>query len=588
MSSRKPGAESVYDAAQIWVDCALRKDDSLFTPHKPIWTRELLAELRECYLDNPDNTRRNFYEKLKDQLEGRSPAVYQLMAEVLYVHFLIIWREGMRQDTKIARISDLFKWSEQEIALSEEVSSGLTPGIVNFGSSRSRSFTFMVGYIIEFAHQWKELEGNEQVRLLDDPWAFKRYASDLKLESDLFRESHSSHIHQIEALLHLVHPDSFEDIVNSDWKAKIAGAGAFQKFIIQSTQDVDRKVQQIRRGLEKDKGQNFRFYENGIWDLWNPADADNGDENDSSKQKTIYNLETLAKEVYLPVEFLEEIQTLLEEKQQVIFQGPPGTGKTFVAQKLAACLAGSEGRVRLVQFHPSYAYEDFVQGYRPTLKNGQASFELKNGPLREMADRAKDDSNADYYLIIDEINRGNLAKILGELYFLLEYREKDVQLQYQREDDEPFSLPKNLYIIGTMNTADRSIALVDLALRRRFYFVEFHPDNPPIKSVLRLWLQSNQPEMEWVADVVDEVNVKLQSDRHAAIGPSYFMQDKLDDAAVNRIWKHSVLPYIEERRFGGDEVGKEFSLDKLRGETDKGRDEENNDDTNGEEQDAGG
>ena len=115
-----------------------------------------------------------------------------------------------------------------------------------------------------------------------------------------------------------------------------------------------------------------------------------------------------------------------------------------------------------------------------------------------------------------------------------------------------------------MNTADRSIALVDLALRRRFYFVEFHPDDEPVKGVLRRWIGENAPGMEWVADVVERANVLLQEDRHAAIGPSYFMKDGLDETAVERIWKHSVLSYIEERLFGeGDRLG-QFDLNALR------------------------
>ena len=116
-----------------------------------------------------------------------------------------------------------------------------------------------------------------------------------------------------------------------------------------------------------------------------------------------------------------------------------------------------------------------------------------------------------------------------------------------------------------MNTADRSIALVDMALRRRFYFKMFHPDDEPVKGVLRRWLDKKATEMDWVADVVEKVNDLLKDDRHAAIGPSYFMVDNLDENAVKRIWEHSVLPYIEERRFGGDEVNEEFALDRLRG-----------------------
>ena len=126
-------------------------------------------------------------------------------------------------------------------------------------------------------------------------------------------------------------------------------------------------------------------------------------------------------------------------------------------------------------------------------------------------------------------------------------------------------MPPNLYVIGTMNTADRSIALVDLALRRRFYFVEFHPDVEPIRGVLRRWLQAKAPEMDWVAGVVERANDLLKDDRHAAIGPSYFMKGSLDVDIVNRIWKHSVLPYIEERLFGESDRLGDFALDKLRG-----------------------
>ena len=121
-----------------------------------------------------------------------------------------------------------------------------------------------------------------------------------------------------------------------------------------------------------------------------------------------------------------------------------------------------------------------------------------------------------------------------------------------------------------MNTADRSIALVDLALRRRFYFVEFHPDDDPVKGVLRRWIEQKAPGMEWVADVVDLANEKLKDDRHAAIGPSYFMKDGLDDTAVERIWKHSVLPYVEELLFGDDDRIRQFDLSALRGAEDPG------------------
>ena len=165
----------------------------------------------------------------------------------------------------------------------------------------------------------------------------------------------------------------------------------------------------------------------------------------------------------------------------------------------------------------------------------------------QMAKRAANDSHGKYFLVIDEINRGNLAKVFGELYFLLEYRDEPMNLMYQEEGEPRFTMPGNLHIIGTMNTADRSIALVDLALRRRFAFVDFSVNKEPVQGLLRRWLSANNlSEMEWVADVVDGANAKLD-DHHAAIGPSYFMKPSLDDAAAKRIWKHNVLPYVEER-----------------------------------------
>jgi len=241
--------------------------------------------------------------------------------------------------------------------------------------------------------------------------------------------------------------------------------------------------------------------------------------------------------------------------------GPAGSEPAGAARTVDAadCLV-TPG---LVNTH-HHLYQNLTRAYRPALDGEQLRFELKPGPLLRIAEQARKDPDNQHFLMIDEINRGNLAKVFGELYFLLEYREQQAHLQYS---DKPFALPKNLYVIGTMNTADRSIALVDLALRRRFYFVEFHPDKPPIQELLRRYLRDQSPDMEWVADVVDKANQELQNDPNAAIGPSYFMKDGLDEVAVERIWKHSVLPYIEERLFGESDRLGEFALDKLRGGT---------------------
>jgi MoxR-like ATPase len=271
-------------------------------------------------------------------------------------------------------------------------------------------------------------------------------------------------------------------------------------------------------------------------------------------------LEELARSLLLDVRYLQEIERLIREKSQVIFYGPPGTGKTYVARQLALHFAGSSERVKLVQFHPSYAYEDFVEGYRPQERNGQAGFGLVPGPLAEIAEAGRAAPDDLFVLIIDEINRGNVAKVFGELYFLLEYRDEAINLQYSTRQ---FALPANLWLIGTMNTADRSIALLDAALRRRFYFVPFFPDRPPIRGLLRRWLDKHKPTLEWVADVVDKANAQL-GDSNVGIGPSYFMRANLTEEWVELIWEHAVLPYLGEQFFGEEERLAEFELNRLR------------------------
>lgn len=286
-----------------------------------------------------------------------------------------------------------------------------------------------------------------------------------------------------------------------------------------------------------------------------------GTDGDSNQDGTPSTLVELAERELLDPTYLAKIDRLLRSKRQVIFYGPPGTGKTYIARKLAAHYAdGNPNAVELVQFHPSYAYEDFVEGFRPADINGTPGFRLTHGPLRRIATAASHDTSRLHVLIIDEVNRANVAKVFGELYFLLEYRTEDISLQYS--PDQRFKLPENLLIIGTMNSADRSIALVDAALRRRFYFVPFFPDEPPIQDLLRRWLGRHKPDYLWLADVVDRMNARL--DRNLAVGPSHFLRTDLDDNWIALIWEHAVLPYLSEQFIEDDTALSEFALDRLK------------------------
>jgi hypothetical protein len=269
-------------------------------------------------------------------------------------------------------------------------------------------------------------------------------------------------------------------------------------------------------------------------------------------------LSDLASELFLEESFLDETVQLLRDKRQIIFYGPPGTGKTYVARKLAAWLAGSDARVRLVQFHPSYAYEDFVEGLRP--QESTAGFHLVQGPLLRLAAAATADPSHDYVLVVDEINRGNIARVFGELYFLLEYRGEKMRLLYS---EESFQLPENLLLIGTMNSADRSIALLDSALRRRFYFRHFDATSLPVSEVLPRYLEATHPHLTWLAPVVARAN-QLLDDPALAVGPSYFIREALDEQWIRRIWDAAVLPTLADHFYGQPERLASFDLDALR------------------------
>jgi 5-methylcytosine-specific restriction protein B len=269
----------------------------------------------------------------------------------------------------------------------------------------------------------------------------------------------------------------------------------------------------------------------------------------------------------------------------MILYGPPGTGKTFLARELAKHITGdadaeagagqnSAGGAdasecwELVQFHPSYAYEDIVEGIRPKIGQGTAKgtveFALHAGPLRRIAEQAAQHPEHNYVLIIDEINRADLARVFGELYYLLEYRGETVTLQYS---NEKLTLPKNLYFIGTMNTADRSIALVDAAIRRRFPFVEMHPGTEPVKGLLANVYGKDDNRTK----LLDALNEAIGEDkRDLWIGPSYLMRKKPSDGAptpteLERVWKYDILPRLAEEFYDDEhgDVANQFSLDTI-------------------------
>ena len=260
-----------------------------------------------------------------------------------------------------------------------------------------------------------------------------------------------------------------------------------------------------------------------------------------------YSSTNFLSDVYMTRHDYDTLVDVLKMKKNIILQGAPGVGKTFTAKRLAYSIIGSKNpeRVQMIQFHQSYSYEDFIEGYRPT-ENG---FTIKKGSFYKFCKLAEEDDENDYFFIIDEINRGNISKIFGELITLIEDSKREgepeamsVILPYSKEK---FSVPKNVYILGTMNTADRSISLMDTALRRRFEFVEMMPDEDLLDEVV-------VEEGINIHEMLKIMNRRIEAlyDREHTLGHAFFMSLKNEGkATINQlesIFKNKIIPLLQE------------------------------------------
>lgn len=258
------------------------------------------------------------------------------------------------------------------------------------------------------------------------------------------------------------------------------------------------------------------------------------------KQKEFYTKDDFLSEVYMDSEAYDSLVGLLRQKKNIILQGAPGVGKTFTAKRLAYSMLGlkDDEQIDMVQFHQNFSYEDFIMGYKPTEDGG---FVLRPGVFYNFCKKAKSNPDKQYFFIIDEINRGNLSKIFGELLMLIEngYRGKTIKLAYTGED---FTVPENIYIIGMMNTADRSLAMIDYALRRRFSFFEMEPGF--LTDGFKQYQESLHDEtFDKVIDAIVNLNTVIANDDSLGagfcIGHSYFC----DQETVSKEWLRNVVNY---------------------------------------------
>ena len=267
-----------------------------------------------------------------------------------------------------------------------------------------------------------------------------------------------------------------------------------------------------------------------------------------------YTVDDFLDDVYIDEEQYDTLVSLLRTKKNIILEGAPGVGKTFAAKRLAYSIMGVKdiNRVMMVQFHQSYAYEDFVMGFRPT----ETGFELREGAFYSFCKKASDDKDNEYFFIIDEINRGNISKIFGELFMLIENDKRGssnkIRLLYQ---NEMFYIPGNVYISGMMNTADRSLAMLDYALRRRFAFYDLKPafDSDGFKAYQQ---ELDNPTFDKLISSIKRLNEQISTDDSLGegfmIGHSYFCnfeQDEVDDIRLSDIIEYEIIPMLKEYWF---------------------------------------
>lgn len=564
IAPRNANEERIREVASLFVANGLQAGESVFVAGRPIWNKATAEELMEHFVGSADETPRSFVDKLTDQLESVSDDARLLMAELVTWQLLPIHIGTIGEAKKAQRVEAILRTMTHPVKIPDAVLKVLSTGVYNPGTRMSSNLFPAMSIIVTLVHRWFSLSSDEREAMLEEPLRWREFVTNVPGEN--FPTQRNS-------LLYSVLPEYFGPIVSEDHKSRIRDA--FVGEISEATGDIDQDLYDITVALQiKDDGP-VNFYSSPYMERWDAADEDSSpflpkplDDEDEAESSRAVRAQfpsvtaNLAERLNIDEPWLQKTLRLLERRRQVILYGPPGTGKTYVARALAQHIVEDPSQYTLVQFHPSYSYEDFFEGFRPVVnEEGSLVYELRSGPMKRVAEKALANREVNYVIIIDEINRGNLAKIFGELYFLLEYRDEAVSLLYGGED--VFTLPDNVFFIGTMNTSDRSIALMDAAMRRRFAFVELHPTDAPIANVLPRWLAKNGLDSEPAA-LLNAVNERIVEEAFR-IGPSYLMDKELSAARLEEIWDHEILPLLDEYHYGdGTDVRARYGLPVIR------------------------
>lgn len=515
-----------------------RNGGSVLTDHD-VWTDANINVIVQRFIKQPDVSGADFFSKLDGQLADVDDDVRVLFAEIFLLQMLPIAQ--FRMATKIGNIERVL----HGVSLAYKIPPGILEALESpvFGGGvafATRRFQ-QLSMLIEFVRFIRTLSQDEWDDGRENPLTWR----------ELVRRAPGTPEPSLrQSLTYLGHPDFFFPIVSEPHKQQIVD-GFYPEWTERPpTGDVDIDLAALREWMSPQPGTTPDFYCEPLDSYWMEYLEDDDEVTDEKLQDADeYSVESIIEDgAFHSNTELRAIITRWSATKNVILQGPPGTGKTWLAKRLAFALIGLKDAeaVRSVQFHPGTSYEDFVRGWRPS---SAGTLELVDGPLLQHANRARDYPDIEHVLIIEEFNRGNPAQALGEMLTLLENTKRSeheaLELTYMHEDEPAFFLPENLYVIGTMNTADRSLALVDFALRRRFAFFDLAPqlNDAWVEHLKDRFRSERDNRIVEVSRRVRAMNEEIASDPGLGssfeIGHSFFVPEK--EATEFTPWFRSVI-----------------------------------------------
>lgn len=574
----------IYPVAEAFRANCLLRDGSLLFDGSSVWRPDVLDQIHKAFVATPDEGDRSFIVKFRDQVGKAGPEVVRLAAEILCVYFLFPSNVGGVRKRQV--VNEVLGWAGDSLPESHPVSAAFSNGIGSGGQGYNTRRPFEIAFLIDLAIAWKKLPPDRQAVVAADPWLFQEFV-------DSIEDAESKQLRHM--LLHMLFPDHFERIASGNHKRRVIKA--FSGLVKPEPEDEDRAILAIRGELEKQlSSQRLDFYWSPLVEAWY-------DDSEGASEGA-------------PLE-------IIQHKKQIVLYGPPGTGKTFRAKKLAervirsaalsqmgpalyfqsqsVVAAAIQDNVHRLQLHPAYSYEDFIRALHIANTGGT---EYRAGYLPRLIEEIEKKPRAErlpHVLILDEMNRTDLSRMLGECFSLLEDRKQTIELPARDGNGAAMKLriPDDLFVIGTMNLIDQSIEQIDFALRRRFLWLLCPFDTVALLGAAEAKWRDLKSGLDWdriepdfrkLAAAASALNREIHDSpllgAQYEIGHTYlldvvvflrnflgprptrkqnYLWNKKDEALepVVQVWNLSLRPLLEQYLAGLDATARNAELDRL-------------------------